>query len=761
MAKTLLPYPKSTTTKTAQQVMAEYEKKRTAGQYVFEGGKWYETTTAFDPAAYATEKGYTKYYQKDAQWYGNVSGTWQTAESKEKARELAGLTTTTAPAPAPTPITVPTGKAAIGKQVTIGGTLYPSQEWYDVNVAKKTTAAPKPTALDTTGFGDLPKFKPGTTIEQQQNILDLLSSKGHLREWTTEDLKLWRSITGMTSFGNYSSDHPNQFISGQLSDVGTGVVKPTLETIEAGVAGVAEKTAALIKQVETEGITKAGEPPAVPVFPDTIPTPPLTPIDTAVPSGDAGTPVLPPETALDTTTAYFQGLQADLDTSRKALEDMYKQQLDDLKIKQEAAQKKIDDLTAKQEDIIETDVEPLLAPFRAELETAERERLYINENFEANQRLTNELSTLLTQGNALIEQQRAVTGLAVIRDPRIAKTISDLSARAGVIEAVINARNGQIAQAYTMIDRSVAATTADKQDQLNYYNTLLNFYGEQKGTEEATLLTITGDQREFLNAQIGLIENDLANAQANADSLKEAMTDPETSLAYANAGITLQDSPAQIAQKLSQYAYTQEVRATSDEMGRDGYTYLTPEQTAPEGTETITTTDSQGKQKTWFRKVEAETPKLRTQIIEVEGRKKLVNLDTGEIIEDLGIAKIEKPTPLKGTTGANYNTRLNQEITAMYSGRYGREGSREQVIDILQKEFPDVDVAGDIYSRVPDGYETQIKKEKEPKDTESKWEKEGTVWQWLETEEAKALSDEEKASQIKQFGLNPETFGIY
>ena len=43
----------------------------------------------------------------------------------------------------------------------------------------------------------------------------------------------------------------------------------------------------------------------------------------------------------------------------------------------------------------------------------------------------------------------------------------------------------------------------------------------------------------------------------------------------------------------------------------------------------------------------------------------------------------------------------------------------------------------------------------------SKWETESTVWQWLDTDEAKNLSDEEKASQIRQFGLSPESFGIY
>lgn len=62
-------------------------------------------------------------------------------------------------------------------------------------------------------------------------------------------------------------------------------------------------------------------------------------------------------------------------------------------------------------------------------------------------------------------------------------------------------------------------------------------------------------------------------------------------------------------------------------------------------------------------------------------------------------------TVLTSPTGANYNTRLNAEITNIYAGKYGTTGAREQAIKILQSEFPNVDVAKDIYNRAPDGWE--------------------------------------------------------
>ena len=42
--------------------------------------------TAFDPSAYASEKGYTRYFQKGEQWYANKAGTWITAGSKAEAK---------------------------------------------------------------------------------------------------------------------------------------------------------------------------------------------------------------------------------------------------------------------------------------------------------------------------------------------------------------------------------------------------------------------------------------------------------------------------------------------------------------------------------------------------------------------------------------------------------------------------------------------------------------------------------------------------
>jgi len=104
------------------------------------------------------------------------------------------------------------------------------------------------------------------------------------------------------------------------------------------------------------------------------------------------------------------------------------------------------------------------------------------------------------------------------------------------------------------------------------------------------------------------------------------------------------------------------------------------------------------------------TPKeTSTQVVEINGRKLLVNTQTGQTIQDLGPITTKETTTPTSATGANYNTRLNEEIDNLYKGMYGTTGSREKVIKILKAEFPNVDVAKEIYSRVPDKYEKNIK----------------------------------------------------
>ena len=368
----------------------------------------------------------------------------------------------------------------------------------------------------------------------------------------------------------------SNIIQGYQSSLG-GVQQTT---VSAG--GVQRQTGVLTPQQQTEYFATQGQS-ANPLSPtdwlksqtvinkDSISKMPSV-VDAPAPSTGT-TPELPIPQVGNIQDAFGVSLQSKVDTARTTLENTYKTQLEDLQKRIDESNQSMDELTSLQGEGVE-DVENLMQPFREKLENAERERLYINENFEANQALTNELEGLLTEGNELIRQQKEITGLSAIRNPRIDKTISDVNSRAGVIQAVMSARNGQISQAYTMIDRSVNAINADKQDQLTYYSTLFTFYESQKDAEGNKLTTLTNEKKSFLGAQIGLLENDMAQAQNNANYIKDLMTDPDTALYMARAGVSLNDSPETVNQKMAQESQRQEVENFKTEKLDEGYTFV-------------------------------------------------------------------------------------------------------------------------------------------------------------------------------------------
>lgn len=254
---------------------------------------------------------------------------------------------------------------------------------------------------------------------------------------------------------------------------------------------------------------------------------------------------------------YIGSLQGEVEKSRKALEETIKKQ-------KEENDKKMAEYRQKEQETLKQ-VGELTTPFREELEKTERERLHINKNFEENQKLVDELETLLNQGNDLIRQQSEVTGLAAVRNPRIQKTMDDVAARTGVIEAVMNARNGQIAQAENMIDRSINAITADRQDRLHYYETILELNSRD-------ILSLDSTAKSLAQEEINTARTFLDSAVRNADYFKQLLVNPATATLMGEAGVSLNDSPEQVSAKLAQADYNREVRDVTNKMALSGAT---------------------------------------------------------------------------------------------------------------------------------------------------------------------------------------------
>lgn len=373
-------------------------------------------------------------------------------------------------------------------------------------------------------------------------------------------------------------------------------------------------------------------------------------------------------------TNYTQSIQKELEKQRLELEKQYQTQLETIQKQLEESRKLQEQTIQKQESTIQQ-AEPLTQPFRQDIEEKERERLKVEENYFANQSLVNELDSLLTEINTSNLRDQELIRTGVISRTTANKRKENATARVGVIEAVLNARNNQIGTALNFIDRTVNAITQDKQSRLSYLNTLISFYDQARNEQGQKIVQLEKDERDIINKQISLLENDLAQAQKNADYIKELMISPETAQMVADAGITLLDTPEVVNKKLADYSYRQEKIQIANEMEQQGFQFITAEiaNTKP-ADEVVIVEDSRGVKQYWWKKKEVKTTKTTT-------------------------TKIISPI-----TGAEYNSRLNQEINNLYSGRYGTEGAREVVINMLKREFPNQDVAGDVYSRVPDNW---------------------------------------------------------
>ena len=272
-----------------------------------------------------------------------------------------------------------------------------------------------------------------------------------------------------------------------------------------------------------------------------------------------------------TTTLDTEGLEKELESKRTAYEKELQERLNAIQKEKETLIKQIETIKATQKGILEKDIEPLLKPWREKLEKAERERLEIEKNYFANQKTIQEMETLLNQAKQEIQQAESITGLRAIREPRIQKIKEDIQGRIAVLEAVMAARNKQIAVGEELIDRMMDAIQKDRQSRLNYYEALYNFYQQSRDEEGKKLLQLTKDEKEFLDLQTSLIKEELEEARKSAEYIKKLIINPQTAEILERAGVKLTDSVEEINKKLADDAYKQEVINTANKMAEAGW----------------------------------------------------------------------------------------------------------------------------------------------------------------------------------------------
>jgi len=326
---------------------------------------------------------------------------------------------------------------------------------------------------------------------------------------------------------------------------------------------------------------------------------------------------LPPLPEYKPTTIDTETLEKEIENKRALYEKELQDRLNAIQREKEIAEKQIETIKATQKGILEKDIEPLLAPWREKLEKAERERLEIEKNYFANQRTIEEIETLLTQAKREIKEAESITGLRAIREPRIQKIKEDMQGRIAVLEAVMAARNKQISVGEELIDRMMDAIQKDRQDRLNYYEALYNFYQKARDEEGNKLLRLTKDEKEFLDLQTSLIREDMDRAYETADYIKRLMMNPKTADILERAGVKLTDSVEEINKKLANDAYRQEIIEAGNRMAEAGWIEIPESQLSNKpANEVIALRDSRGNVHYYWREGGLEEEKESEAVFE-------------------------------------------------------------------------------------------------------------------------------------------------
>ena len=305
--------------------------------------------------------------------------------------------------------------------------------------------------------------------------------------------------------------------------------------------------------------------------------PTITPISPVIPAPTT-TNVPPPEPpqpqALGITDAYYRSALQNLTDTTAALNAARDKQLADTQAQREVTQKQLDELrTLQQKGVIQQGT-VVQKEKQKKLDLLSEEKTRFDTNYNIVQGLAGQLNTLLTEGQDLIKQQKAQTGLSSIMTPRINQTISDVVAQAGVIQASISAYNGQMNQVQSQLTAATNVVTSAYSDELDYYKTLYNFYESKSADTNQKLITLTKDEKSYIDNKISTLENAVKTAQTNADYIQKLMTSPESALFMAQADVTLNDPPQVVNRKIATQTQINNVEKAKNTYTKQGYTFV-------------------------------------------------------------------------------------------------------------------------------------------------------------------------------------------
>lgn len=276
---------------------------------------------------------------------------------------------------------------------------------------------------------------------------------------------------------------------------------------------------------------------------------------------------LPEPEAVNIYNTRLNSLESNLTNLRKSLEDSYKTQRETNQPEIERLQKEQEKITAEMDPTKRATYNEEKSIEANQLQAAKSASATLEQDFMKRRKMVDELEGLMNMANATLGKEKGMPLSQRVLNARTSRTMSDISARAGVLESVFSALDGNISQAHNLINQAQSTVSASWNDNLNYYKTLLDLNNKK-------LLTLDEENKEIAEKETALIESDIKKLEETSNYVKELMIDPDTAQFMADAGVTLSDSIDEINEKIASQARIKEIADIKNEMVTDGYTYV-------------------------------------------------------------------------------------------------------------------------------------------------------------------------------------------
>ena len=276
---------------------------------------------------------------------------------------------------------------------------------------------------------------------------------------------------------------------------------------------------------------------------------------------------LPQPEAYEAQNDYIKSLSLNLENNKNRLEEMYQTRQADISKQREVEEKKQAEIIEKLDPTKRDTYQKESQIISNQLDAAKTASATIGVDFEKKRQLTSEMEGLLNRHNAILEREAGMPVGQKVISSRTSNAINDITARAGVIEAVFSALDGNISQAQSIINQAQQAVAQRWVDTQNYYGTLLELSNNK-------LLNLDKEEKEIAENEIALAQNDYNRSLETSEYIKSLMVDRESAQFMADAGVKLNDSIEEINAKMAEQARTEEINSVKNEMATDGYEYI-------------------------------------------------------------------------------------------------------------------------------------------------------------------------------------------